>query len=70
MNRPYERYREYIKNLEREGKSLPVNQFNDINSKQVADAENMRRQWFSENANRLQLIYMLKLISEPTTTIP
>tara|TARA_Y100001960_G_C14781343_1_gene886993 strand:- start:3827 stop:4282 length:456 start_codon:yes stop_codon:yes gene_type:complete len=50
---PFERYEALIKELKNKKQPLPVNQFGDVNFKQIADACNNRRQWFSENANKL-----------------
>lgn len=53
MPKPFERYQTYIRDLEREGKSLPTNQFGDLNFTQIATDCGMRRQWFSENSNKV-----------------
>ncbi len=50
---PFERYEALIKELRNKRQPLPVNQFGDVNFKQIGDACNNRRQWFSENANKL-----------------
>lgn len=50
---PYERYRDYVVQLEQAGKRFPVNQFGDINFSKIADECGNRRQWFSESAKKL-----------------
>lgn len=51
--KPFERYRDYVAGLEREGKTLPTNQFGDLNFTQIASDCGMRRQWFSENSGKV-----------------
>tara|TARA_Y100000034_G_scaffold95432_1_gene115950 strand:- start:181 stop:639 length:459 start_codon:yes stop_codon:yes gene_type:complete len=51
--RPFERYKAYIFKLEKAGKSLPVNQYGDINFTKIASECGMRRQWFSENSQKV-----------------
>ena len=50
---PYERYRDYVVQLEQAGKKFPVNQFSDINFSKIADECGNRRQWFSESAKKI-----------------
>lgn len=49
---PYERYRDYVVQLEQSGKKFPVNQFGDVNFSKIADDCGNRRQWFSESAKK------------------
>jgi len=53
MPKPFVRYKAYISDLEREGKTLPSNQYGDLNLTQIAFECNMRRQWFSENSGKV-----------------
>jgi predicted RNase H-like nuclease (RuvC/YqgF family) len=50
---PYDRYRDYVLQLEQAGKKFPVNQFGDINYSKIADECGNRRQWFSESAKKV-----------------
>lgn len=50
---PFERYRDYVTQLEQAGKKFPVNQFGDINFSKIADECGNRRQWFSESAKKV-----------------
>lgn len=50
---PFERYREYVLQLEQTGKKFPVNQFGDVNFSNIAEECGNRRQWFSESANKV-----------------
>ena len=50
---PFERYRDYVVQLEQAGKKFPVNQFGDINFSKIADECGNRRQWFSESAKKV-----------------
>lgn len=50
---PYERYKDYVAQLEQAGKKFPVNQFGDINFSKIADECGNRRQWFSESAKKV-----------------
>lgn len=50
---PFERYRDYVTQLEQEGKKFPVNQFGDVNFSRIADDCGNRRQWFSESAKKV-----------------
>ena len=53
MPKPFVRYKAYISDLEREGKTLPTNQYGDLNLTQIASDCGMRRQWFSENSDKV-----------------
>lgn len=50
---PFERYRDYVLELEQAGKKFPVNQFGDVNFSKIADECGNRRQWFSESAKKV-----------------
>lgn len=50
---PFERYRDYVMQLEQAGKKFPVNQFGDINFSKIANECGNRRQWFSESAKKV-----------------
>lgn len=50
---PFERYRNYVLELEQAGKKFPVNQFGDVNFSKIADECGNRRQWFSESAKKV-----------------
>lgn len=50
---PYQRYRDYVTQLEKAGRKFPVNQFGHINYSKIADECGNRRQWFSENAQKV-----------------
>ncbi|AVD92642.1 hypothetical protein C4Q27_09590 [Pseudomonas sp. SWI36] len=50
---PFERYRDYVMQLEQAGKKFPVNQFGDVNFSKIADECGNRRQWFSESAKKV-----------------
>lgn len=50
---PYERYCQYVKQLEKAGKKFPTNQFGDVNFSKIADECGNRRQWFSESAKKV-----------------
>ncbi|WP_460059455.1 hypothetical protein [Pseudomonas sp. S2_A05] len=50
---PFERYRDYVAQLEQAGKKFPVNQFGDVNFSRIADDCGNRRQWFSESAKKV-----------------
>ena len=50
---PFERYRDYVLQLEQAGKKFPINQFGDINFSKIADECGNRRQWFSESAKKI-----------------
>ncbi len=50
---PFERYEAYIKNLLDNKRPLPINQFGDVNFSIIAKVCNNRRQWFSENAEKV-----------------
>ena len=49
---PFERYRDYVLQLEQAAKKFPVNQFGDVNFSKIADECGNRRQWFSESAKK------------------
>lgn len=50
---PFERYQAYVIKLEHAGQKLPINQFGDVNYSQIASECGNRRQWFSENMNKV-----------------
>lgn len=50
---PYDRYRDYVLQLEQAGKKFPVNQFGAVNFSKIADECGNRRQWFSESAKKV-----------------
>jgi len=50
---PFERYKEYVLQLEKAGKKFPTNQFGEINYTKIAGECGNRRQWFSESAKRI-----------------
>lgn len=50
---PYDRYRDYVLQLEQAGKKFPVNQFGAVNFSKIADECGNRRQWFSESAKKI-----------------
>jgi len=50
---PFERYKAYINELKESGGKLPCNQFGDLNITAVASACGNRRQWFSENNQKI-----------------
>jgi archaellum component FlaC len=49
---PYERYKDYVLELEQTGKKFPVNQHGTINHAKVAEESSTRRQWYTESANK------------------
>jgi hypothetical protein len=51
-NSPFDRYKEYVKKLEREGRKFPVNQYGTVNHAAIADESKTRRQWYTESADR------------------
>jgi len=50
---PYVRYRKYIDGLMETGGKLPTNRSGDVNFKVIAEKCGNRRQWFSENINKI-----------------
>lgn len=50
---PFERYQNYIENLKKSGEKLATNQSGDLNFTVIAKQCKNRRQWFSENANKV-----------------
>lgn len=50
---PYDRYREYVLQLEQAGKKFPMNQFGAVNFSKIADECGNRRQWFSESSSKV-----------------
>jgi len=50
---PFQRYQDYVNQLKESGEKFPLNNFGDINFTIVAEKCGNRRQWFSENANKV-----------------
>ena len=50
---PFERYQNYVTNLIKSGGRFPINQSGDLNFTVIAKQCKNRRQWFSENANKV-----------------
>lgn len=50
---PFERYQAYVTTLKSSGEKFPCNNFGDINFTIVAKECGNRRQWFSENTNKI-----------------
>lgn len=50
---PFERYQSYVDSLKESGEKFPCNQFGDLNLTVVAKRCGNRRQWFSENADKI-----------------
>ena len=53
MSNPYKRYCTYRDQIEKEGRKFPVNQFGELNLSKISKDCGNRRQWFSENANKV-----------------
>ena len=51
--KPFERYEDYVHELEKQGQKFPVNQFGGINLQKIQEAAGVRRQWFSENSKKI-----------------
>lgn len=53
MNKPFDRYDSYVKNLESEGRKFPVNPANgEVNWTKVATDSGTRRQWFYDSREK------------------
>ena len=50
--KPFERYEEYVLNLEESGRKFPVNQHGTVNLAKIAEESGTRRQWYTESANK------------------
>ena len=53
MSNPYNRYCVYRDKLEEEGRKFPINQFGELNLSKISKDCGNRRQWFSENADKI-----------------
>lgn len=52
MSKTFDRYTAYVKHLAETGKKFPVNQFGEANLTKIAEDAKIRRQWFSEMAEK------------------
>lgn len=50
---PFQRYQDYVNQLKESGEKFPSNNSGDINFTIIAKECGNRRQWFSENANKV-----------------
>ncbi len=50
--KPFERYEDYVDELEKKGQKFPINQFGGVNLNQIQEKAGLRRQWFSENRSK------------------